>query len=285
VRHLNSRRLLVEAAGSGWSAASFVSCLHLLSLYDWHMAVQNQGRPSGFGGSELFPTTLWGDIHSARGRSQPALARLCERYREPLFVYLQRRGLDYYAASDVVQGFFAHLLEREFLAGLEPGKGRFRAFLVQSIQNYLSDQEARAAAWKRGGRAPHVPLTGQIADWTREGMSGSRSVAPDKAYERAWAQTVLRNALASWRAEQAGQRNGAALQTEAVEQMMYCDGEAPSYFEVSLRLGVAPGTLKMRAYRLRLRLAFWIREEIRQTLASGDDVEEELRHLIRVLRE
>jgi DNA-directed RNA polymerase specialized sigma24 family protein len=247
------------------------------------MSTGNQGEPPRFCGSELFPTTMWGDVHSARDRSQPALARLCERYREPLFVYLRRRGLDYHVASDIVQGFFAHLLEREFLVGLSPGNGRFRAFLVQSIQNYLSDQEARAATEKRGGRVPHVPLSGEIADAAREGLPGSPSIPPDRAYERAWAEAVLRNALANWRADPANQGDG-GLEPGLVEQLMYADPDAPSYRQLSLRLGVAPSALKMRAYRLRLRLAHWIRLEIRQTLANGEVVEHELRYLIRVLR-
>jgi len=123
------------------------------------MTVGNQGSRQVRGGSDLFPTTLWGDIRDAQGRSTPALARLCERYRQPLFVYLQRRGLDYHTASDLVQGFFAHLLEREFLVGLDPDKGRFRAFLLQSLQNYLADKWDEARAWKRGGRVQHVHQT------------------------------------------------------------------------------------------------------------------------------
>jgi DNA-directed RNA polymerase specialized sigma24 family protein len=247
------------------------------------MGVWNHGERGGFAGAELFPTTLWSDIHLARGHLKPALARLCERYREPLFVYLQRRGLDYHSASDVVQGFFEHLLEREFLARLEPGKGRFRAFLVQSMRNYLSDQQTRAAAQKRGGRASHMPLTTFISDRTHSGFEGNHSVAPDRAYERAWAETVLKNALANWKAEQAERRDG-MLPTETVEQLMYSDPDAPSYVELSVRLGVAPCTLRTQAYRLRVRLAFWVREELRQTLANGDEVEDELRYLITVLR-
>ena len=247
------------------------------------MVAGNQGERTGFSGSELFPTTLWGDIHAARGRSQPALARLCERYRDPLFIYLQRRGLDYHAASDLVQGFFAHLLEREFLVGLEPGKGRFRAFLVQSMQHYLSDQADRAGARKRGGRAAHVPLTGDQSGWEDENLRADATLEPDQAYERAWARAVLKNAIASWRKELASHRDGGIL-AEVVEKLMYADADAPSFGELALLWGLGVSALKMRAYRSRLRLAHWIREEIRRTLASGEAVDDELRHLILVLR-
>lgn len=247
------------------------------------MSAVSQCKGAGFGGSELFPTTVWGDIYSARNHSQPALARLCERYRQPLFVYLQRRGLDYHAASDIVQGFFAHLLEREFLVGKEPGKGRFRAFLVQSIQNYLNDQHAHAAARKRGGGNSHVELTAEVSDQTPKGLGGSHLVPPDRAYEQAWAHAVLANALANWRVDQE-RRGDAALPAEALEKLMYADPDAPSYRQLSLLSGIPPGALKMRVYRLRLRLAHCIREEIRQTLANGETIEDELHHLILVLR-
>lgn len=247
------------------------------------MTVGAQGGSVGWGGAELFPTTLWGDIQSAQGRSQPALARLCERYREPLFVYLQRRGLNYHEASDAVQGFFAHLLEREFLLGRDPGKGRFRAFLVQSVQNFVNDQQARATTKKRGGGIPHLALTEQSETCAEGDLPASQSTPPDRAYEQAWGQAVLRNALTNWRAERAKCADR-ALTADAVEQLIYAEPDAPSYRQLSLQLGVAPSVLKMQAYRLRLRLAYWIREEIRQTLAPGESVDEELSHLIRVLR-
>jgi DNA-directed RNA polymerase specialized sigma24 family protein len=247
------------------------------------MVAGKQGERTGFAESELFPTTLWGDIHAARGRSQPALARLCERYRDPLFIYLQRRGLDYHAASDLVQGFFAHLLEREFLVGLEPGKGRFRAFLVQSLQNFLCDQADRASARKRGGRVTHLPLTGDPSGLAGETLRADASLEPDQAYEQAWARAVLKNAIASWRKELASQGDGVPL-AEVVERLMYADADAPSFGELALVWGVGVGALKMRAYRSRLRLAYWIREEIRRTLARGEAVDDELRHLILVLR-
>lgn len=251
--------------------------------YGQHVVGSDFTEEDHFGyGADLFPTTSWGGIDRARDRSLPALSHLCEQYHPPLLIYLRRRGLGPDEAADLAQGFFTHLLEREFLAGVGPGQGRFRAFLIACLQNFLRDDAARARALKRGGNVPHVSLSLNARGRELVEHLAVGDLPPDLAYERAWAQRLFGAALDSWRQEQI-RRHGEYV-TEAIEQVMYRDTDAPAFQELADHLGVSRDAVKMKALRLRQRLAWWIRHEVRETLAEGEDVEEELRHLIRMLK-
>lgn len=234
-------------------------------------------------GTDLFPTTIWGGIHQAQEHSPPALDRLCAQYHPPLLIYLRRRGIGPHEAADLVQGFFAHLLSREFLVGLRPGKGRFRAFLIASLLNFMRDEGDHSRARKRGGDVPHVSLSEEGPGTPWEERLACSDLAPDLAYERAWAETVLETALENWRTEQTAVRGEVVVQ--AIEQVMYRDPEALAYQELADQLGVSRDAIKMAAMRLRQRLAWWIRNEVEQTLAESEDLEDELHHLIRVLKQ
>src|SRR5215475_560450 len=111
------------------------------------------------GGSPLFATTHWSVVLAAGQTTLPqspaALEKLCRTYWYPLYAYLRRRGHSEHDAQDLTQGFFAQLLERDWLLGVTHEKGRFRSFLLASLNYFLADQRDRATAQKRGGgRAP-----------------------------------------------------------------------------------------------------------------------------------
>ena len=93
-----------------------------------------------------------GEGSSARA----AWERLALGYWKPLFVFLRRKGLDHDVAADAIQGFFAHLLNRDFLRKIERGNGLFRSFLLKALQNWRTDQHRAATAQKRGDGEPVI---------------------------------------------------------------------------------------------------------------------------------
>ena len=64
---------------------------------------------------------------------------------------------------------------------------------------------------------------------------------------------------------------------------MLGEGANQSYTEIAVRLGLTEGAVKSAVYRLRQRYQSLLREEIARTVATGEDVEDELRHLFTVL--
>ena len=241
----------------------------------------NGGRLDGSASdvsSGLFADTHWSLVMRAKDDSATALNSLCLAYRAPLVVWLRCRGEKLEDAEDGVQGFFAHLLSHEFLRNVARQKGRFRIFLLAVFQNYLCDQHKRAGAAKRGagqilqsleetdgrGRPLHTPT--------------SASPSPDQEYDRAWAAAILASALHRLSVECA--RTGHAALCTALEPVLFADDDAPAYAQIGQALGLTAAAVKMAALRIRQRLKCLIRDEVRQTVASEGDLEEELHYLL-----
>ncbi len=106
-------------------------------------------------GKRHFVTTCWSIVLAAgdarREDAQDALAQLCEAYWYPLYAYVRRRGYSAADAQDLTQAFFMRLLEKQSLGVADPERGRFRSFLMASLDNFLANERDRGRARKRGG--------------------------------------------------------------------------------------------------------------------------------------
>ncbi len=145
-----------------------------------------------------FATTQWTLVLAAQDgtdtQARQALGDLCNAYWYPLYAYARRRGHDAESARDVTQAFFADLLERKALHGLDPAKGRFRAFLLASMRNFLSHERERTMALKRGGGS--VTLSLDTADAERRfHQEPVAELTPDQIFERRWGLTVMERAM------------------------------------------------------------------------------------------
>src|SRR5580692_11110278 len=109
-----------------------------------------------------FPTTAWTQVLSAGRHADTqgvgALASLCERYWRPIYAYVRRSGYSSDDAQDLTQEFFARVLEKNYIERADRSKGRFRSFLLSSLQYFLCDEGDRRSALKRGGGRPSLPF-------------------------------------------------------------------------------------------------------------------------------
>ena len=235
---------------------------------------------SGPGG---FATTRWTVVLTAArldtSRAQKALAELCETYWYPLYAYVRRRGHAPADAEDLTQGFFARLLEKQSLGAAQRERGRFRSFLLASLNHYLADEWDKAGAQKRGARRV-VSLDAQSAE-SRYAAEPRDTLSPDRLFERQWSLQLLEEVLRQLRAEYA-----AAGQGELFERLRFClagERDAAPYAELAAQLKSTEGAVKVAVHRLRKRYRAKLRAEIAQTVGSDDEVEEELRFLFRSL--
>ena len=146
----------------------------------------------------LFATTHWSVVLAAANEQNPqaatALQQLCRSYWQPLYVYTRRRGYSPEDAQDLTQEFFAHFLEKGSFSLADPGRGRFRTFLLKSLQHFLTDEWRRAHRAKRGGGAFDLPLDTVDAEaWYAEQLTDSTT--PEQAYEERWAITLLEHVV------------------------------------------------------------------------------------------
>jgi RNA polymerase sigma-70 factor (ECF subfamily) len=229
-------------------------------------------------GPAQFATTHWSVVAAAGGEHAEALETLCRAYWYPLYAYVRRRGFGPEQAQDLTQEFFARLLKQNYPAQADRAKGKFRSFLLLTLNHFLADEFDRANTLKRGGGRVFISLDQETAEG-RYCREPAHELSPEKLFERRWAQSILENALRRLRDEYAAEP-GAYAVLKAFEP-----GEQPTlpYAEAAARLGITESALKSKVHRLRQRHRELVREVIAQTVCTVAEVDEELRHLIAVL--
>ena len=235
-------------------------------------------------GPAQFATTHWSVVLAAGNQNFPnqteALEKLCRTYWYPLYAYVRRRGWGPEDAQDLTQEFFTRLLKKNYPAQADPAKGKFRSFLLLTLNHFLADEFDRATTHKRGGGQVFISLDQDVAEG-RYRQELSADLTPEKLFERRWAQSIVEQALKRLRAE-----FGAETQPEAYAVLKAFEpGEqiTLSYAEAASRLGISESAVKSKVHRLRQRHRELIREEIAQTVSTVTEIDEELRHLITVL--
>ena len=246
--------------------------------------VSAESAADDLGQRASFETTQWSVVLAAGQESTkagPALEALCRAYWLPLFVFVRRRGYATPDAQDLVQGFFARILERNDLAAVRKERGRFRSYLLGALKNHLVNDWKRAGADKRGGGDVPIPLDELMR--TNSGVAmASDQRSPDQAFDRQWALALLDRVLAGLREEQ--RIAGNEKQFECLQGFLVGSQEMRSQAELAADLALSEGAVKQAVFRLRQRYQALLRMEIAATVATLGDVEDELRHLIAALR-
>src|SRR5438445_4680573 len=237
-------------------------------------------------GGAAFQSTHWTLVLRAR-QSDPtetareALSDFCEAYWPPLYTFLRLRGHASPEAQDLVQGFFAHLLEQNTLTRADQQKGRLRTFLLGSLQNFLYNEYDRARASKRGGGHQVVSIEEHLAD-AEAAMLATAHLSDAACYDLVWASNIvsrawqtLQNAFvaegkAEWLKELRPFVAGGSITRRNQE-------------EAAARLGVPVATLRTWLSRLRQRYRESLRMEVASTVSGPADVDQELQYLYRIL--
>jgi len=232
-----------------------------------------------------FATTHWSVVMAAgQGHSTQAanaLEQLCRTYWYPLYAFVRRQGHEAHDAEDLTQEFFARFLAKEYFGRADPALGRFRSFLLACLKNFLAEQQRQARRLKRGGGQTTISWDSQTAE-ERYRREPADPVTPEQVYDRRWALTLLDTVLARLAQEQSDA--GKEQIFTQLKDHLWGEARETGYAEMAERLGMTEGAVKVTVHRLRRRLRDLLREEVAQTVASGEDVDEELRHLIGVIR-
>jgi RNA polymerase sigma factor (sigma-70 family) len=233
---------------------------------------------------DIFATTHWTAVLTAGRGSSPqadvALEELCRTYWFPLYAYVRRQGHTREDAEDLTQGFFARLLEKNYLEGVSSDKGKFRSFLLMAVKRFLANEWDRANRQKRGGGAMVLSLDWQDAD-QRYQINPVDTLSPDKLFDRAWAVTVLEQVITRLRDESAAE--GKARQYEQLRAFLMVGKSDIPYTQVAATLGLTEGAVRVAVHRLRQRYRELLRREIAQTLSDPTQVDEELQALFTAL--
>lgn len=215
------------------------------------------------GYSGAFQPTAWTRILMAREGSdtstQQALEHLAQLYWQPVYYHIRRKRYSIHDTEDLTQEFFRRFIERAGIQKVDPRKGRFRTFLLSSVNHFLSDELDKKNAQKR------IP----VSDY------GETQPIQEEAhcFQRDWAIVVLDRAFARLR-EQAP-REARILEAQRIGKTRYR--------ELAEELGVKESHVKVMAQRGRAKLRHFILDHLRATTANEREAQEELAQLFAAL--
>src|SRR5438876_2230847 len=239
---------------------------------------------SANGRAMAFATTHWSVVLEAQGQSpaaERALEILCRTYWRPLYGFARRQGLAREEAQDLIQDFFARLLEHRNLNAVRREKGRLRSYLLVSLKRFLVSERHRASGVKRYESGPHIGLD-ELTDSEITEFELTETLSADRLFERRWALAVLEQVLTRLESEYRAGNNGQLF--ERLKEFLVGEHGRPRQAEIGVEMGMTEDAVKQAFHRFRQRYRFLLREEIAHTVAQPGDVEDELRHLISVLR-
>jgi RNA polymerase sigma-70 factor (ECF subfamily) len=222
-------------------------------------------------------------LAAGRGESAPAqraLEALCRAYWYPIYVYVRRKGYRSAEAQDLTQEFFAQLIAKDHFRLADRSKGKFRGFLLSRLDYFLAREWTRAHRQKRGGQFTFISMDEHQPE-ERYRLEPADLETPERKFLRQWALTVLKQAMNALQAE--CEANGKALLFREAKNLISGELDGAAYAQISRSLNMGEGAVRVAVHRLRQRFGELLRSEVAHTVASEDEVDEELRYLFQVL--
>lgn len=251
--------------------------------------------------NDQFHTTHWSVVLTAKGddtAAREALSTLCETYYQPVLRYVERQtatdsmrrygGRD---ARDLTHDFFTQLLEGRMFAQLHREGARFRVYLLGTVRLFLSQMRIRESAQKRGGEISRTALPEDVPEDSRH-----RAAFDAAVFDRDWARAMIRRATDSLQKTERPSENGDSTNTlpmnvppgSATPKLLpwlICELNAETRRRLAAELDMTETAVKVALHRLRKRFRETIRRQIAETVAHESEIDAELDHLIRALRE
>lgn len=227
-----------------------------------------------------FETTRWSIVQRAglgAEESSGAMEELCQAYWKPLFVYLRRRGYSRDAAEEELQSFFLVFLEKNYVMKADAELGRFRTYIITALNRFLSKSAEKSNTQKRGKNIVFVRIDLEEGESLLEQL-GSSELSPEAAFERQWAYSILNQALAQLDLYYARIRKQTLY--EKIKPILASPGMTVDYNEVAENLAMTQSALRVAVHRMKTRYRDCIMEIIEDTVASPEDIESELHHLM-----
>jgi RNA polymerase sigma-70 factor (ECF subfamily) len=232
---------------------------------------------------EEFRTTRWTQVSRAKSDSpdgRRALSELCDAYYEPVAAFLRCELRDADAARELTHDFFTYMLAGGAINRAEQERGRFRSYLLGAVKHFLSHRREAARRLKRGGGAQSISLNDTDAGEARSVPDGS-VLAPDAAFDRQWALTVVAHALEALRSECVAE--GRAEFFEQVKPWLTGDAARGGQVALAADCGMNANALKVAVHRLKRRFRQLLKAEVAGTLDDAGLIEAEMGDLFAAL--
>lgn len=243
----------------------------------------------GAGKGGVLPPTDWshiGRLKSATSQDHVVLLdTLARKYWTPLFQYLLWKGHADDDAKDLTQDFFEFALRTRLFEKADRSRGRFRPFLIESLNNFAANDRRRNATKKR--RPPNG--IGSLDELMEERYVHPGSLieteTPEVLFDRVWLREVVRNVLAALKAEcDATGKQTHYLLFHARVVLPALDGEPlPSLEQLAHEFGLEFKQAANQVITARRAFIRLLKREIRGYVSSGKDADDELRDVMQIV--
>ena len=246
---------------------------------------QSPGAKPDPAGRGRFATTQWSLVlAAAKGDSaeaEEALERLCALYWYPVFAFVRRQSHSAEEAEDLTQGFFVRLIEKGDIGDADRSRGRFRTFLLTACRHFLLNERDRMLTLKRGAGRPALSID-LIAAESRYQRALSHNETPERLYDRQWCLALLASVLDAVRAEYV--TAGKEVEFERLRAFLTMPDDAGTYADAARELDLTLSAVKSAVHRLRVRYRDALRGRVADTVASPQEVDDEMDYLLEILR-
>jgi DNA-directed RNA polymerase specialized sigma24 family protein len=241
--------------------------------------------PTDMGGTaESFLTTQWSLIEAVQKHQDPQRAMigtLLERYWKPVYCYLRRTGCDNEQAKDLTQGFFHEVvLHRHLIERADPSKGRFRAFLLHALKQYVIDHR------RKDSGQTHIPPEKLVALELAPLPALPQTVSagcPEECFLYAWKSALLDRTLAAVHADclASGQQVHWQLFRDHLVRPTLEGRDSPPLQELCRRYGLtSEKTAANMIITVKRRFQRTLKEHLRNTVSSETEAQEELQDIL-----
>ena len=236
---------------------------------------------------ESFLTTHWSlieNIQSDEDKNQALISLLLERYWKPVYCYLRRKGYNNEQAKDRTQGFFHEIvLKRDLLQRADQSKGRFRAFLLHALDQYLINEKVRQRAKKRFPKGRLISF--EVTDLLTLPQMIS-SMTPEDCYNYTWLSDLLERVLKE--VETDCHSDGLDLHWKVFHERVVIpildDSPTQSLKEICEKYGIEDEKKASNMIiTVKRRFQTVIRKHVRDTVANEDEIDDEVQELFQYL--
>lgn len=234
---------------------------------------------------DAFLTTHWSlieDIHSQEDRNTSLIGSLLELYWKPVYCYLRQKGYGNEEAKDLTQGFFHEIvINRHLVQRADRSKGRFRSFLLHALNQYLINEHKKKTAHKRHPRGGIVSLDWETLPQLPQEIHGA---TPEASYQYMWMSSLLDRVLEevkTYYLDQDKASHWAVFSARIVQPTL--DAVPPPSLQSLAHDFNLESEQKVTNMIVTVKRHFKTRllEELRLTVMTSEDAEEELQDIIR----
>lgn len=236
-------------------------------------------------GPSHFRTTAWSVVAGAQDAEgddrEFCLARLCNTYWKPIYYYMRRRGLKHDDARDMTQEYFATFLEKNFVATADRERGKFRTFVLVTVNRFLTKQLERRNR-QRAKFNIAIPVDADGEEFMLPELSHGNTAEDE--FNRRWALSLIESTLETMRGECNEGKKRLYYETFALYLESVSNEKPLSYRELAEELDVTETDITNFLFRGRNVFQKLLRDQIRESVQSESAIDEEIEALKAYLR-